>query len=362
MTSPTYGFIMTQVAGHTAFYRSIRPILSAEPGIRTVWNEVHYSRSGDRLDRLVARLPFLPAHPVNILRAVLDVRQGLRQGPYDALFLNSDEAIFFPERIRRIPTLFYADATPLLIDRMAAYHHPDDGKLVGGLKYRLFRQLVHRVRYVVAWSEWARQSFIEDYGVPPERTLLLPPGLDPATWRYFDRSGRAHRTPRVLFVGGDFERKGGDLLLDWFKRQPTGSCELDVVTRDPVDPHPGMTVHYGMTPNSPALMALYTEADLFILPSRGECFGIATTEAMATGLPVIQTDVGGVRDIIEEGVNGFIIRPNDPDSMDRALQSLLQNRSLRLEMGRAGRDRAEERFNLARNARQILDYLGRMRQ
>src|SRR5206468_3105070 len=118
-------------------------------------------------------------------------------------------------------------------------------------------------------------------------------------WRPPTSEPRQHNhVPRILFVGGDFERKGGPLLLDWFRRAGRGRCELDVVTRAAVPSEPGVRIHRGIVGNSPEARSLFFAADVFVLPSLGECFGIASVEAMAAGLPVVTTDVGGSRDIV----------------------------------------------------------------
>jgi glycosyltransferase involved in cell wall biosynthesis len=356
---PKFGFIMTQVAGHTTYFRTIKPLISSDSSIQSVWHEVHYFKAGGLLENIRAKLSFLPGYPFGILRASADLWQGLRREKYAALFLNSQEGIFFTPLIKRIPTIFDADATPLQIDRLEGYDNSEDYKFVANLKYKLFRNLVHSTRYITAWSEWARQSFITDYGMPPERVLINPPGVNLEVWHYTDRHDRLNENApvRILFVGGDFRRKGGEFLLDWFKQQPEGKCVLDIVTREPVEPFEGVNLYYDMKPNTPALMKLYQEADIFVLPSLGECFGIATIEAMATGLPVIQSNVGGVHDIIQAGVNGFIIEPKSLEALDKVLQALINNPAKRLAMGLAGRKIAETKFDIAKNAQKLIQHL-----
>ena len=76
---------------------------------------------------------------------------------------------------------------------------------------------------------------MNDYGVPAEKIHVISPGVDLAQWPRVTPDERlaasAGRLPRLLFVGGDFERKGGRLLLDCFERALAGRCELDIVTQ-----------------------------------------------------------------------------------------------------------------------------------
>lgn len=87
--------------------------------------------------------------------------------------------------------------------------------------------------------------------------------------------------------------------------------------------------------------------DIFVLPSQAEGISNTLLEAMATGLPVIATEVGGNWELIEPGVNGALVSPEDPLSLAKALLDYLQNVQLRAAHGRAGRQIAETRFGLA---------------
>jgi glycosyltransferase involved in cell wall biosynthesis len=218
-------------------------------------------------------------------------------------------------------------------------------------------------RRIVVWSTWVKESLIADYGVREEVIRVIPPGVDLAQWGHDDRAadeavamdaGETDALPRVLFVGGDFRRKGGHLLLDWYRTDGRGRCELHLVTRDPVAPEPGVYVHHGIVGNSPEARALFHAADVFVLPSLGECFGIASVEAMAAGLPVITTQVGGSGDIVDDGVTGFLVPPDDRRALGTALDRLVSDPALRRQMGRRGRARAERRFDAVANARALL--------
>jgi glycosyltransferase involved in cell wall biosynthesis len=130
-----------------------------------------------------------------------------------------------------------------------------------------------------------------------------------------------------------------------------------VVTREEVTPTPGVVVHHNVEPNSERLKRLYADADLFVLPSLGECFGIATIEAMAAGLPVIASDVGGTADIIEPGVNGFIVPGGDINKLGAAIETIVGDEALRNAMAMQSRLLAEQRFDVGANARRTLDFL-----
>jgi glycosyltransferase involved in cell wall biosynthesis len=164
---------------------------------------------------------------------------------------------------------------------------------------------------------------------------------------------------RILFVGGDFDRKGGRTLLEAFRKLPSGSAELVVVTRTPVTPEPGVTVLHGLVSNSLELVRLFQSSDVFVLASEAEAFGIAAVEAAASGLPVIGTRVGGIPDIVVHEETGFLIDPHDATQLGERLTQLLCNPELARSLGAAGRRRAIERFDARKNAQRLLTLLRR---
>jgi glycosyltransferase involved in cell wall biosynthesis len=352
------GFVMEQVAGHVTHYRNLRNIVAQDSHIIPTWNEIVYNKPGGKLEKIHEKLAFLPSYPFGITRAGLEIRSALRNSDYDVVFINSRIGSFFTHYFKGTPTVLDTDVTPLQLDNLEGYQGNPDVAPIAKLKYKLFRDFVHTTRMVLAWSEWARQSFIKDYGLPEDRVVVSPPGVNLDYWKPGNAEGSSHNQPtRILFVGGDFRRKNGPALLEWFKQQPSGSCELHIVTREQVEPMPGIKLYYDMKPNTPELLNLYQTSDMFILPSLGECFGIATIEAMACGLPVVVTDVGGTADIVSHGENGYIIPAKDMTAMNTAMQNLITNLELRVRMGKAGREIVERKFDVERNARRVVEYL-----
>ena len=162
----------------------------------------------------------------------------------------------------------------------------------------------------------------------------------------------------MLFVGGDFRRKGGELLLDWFRQRPQRRCGAPPRDHsEPVEPTPGVVVHDDIGPYSPKLLELYQQSDVFVLPSLAEAFGIATVEAMGCALPVVVSDAGGTADIVDPGVNGFITKAGDGRELGSALETLLADADRRASMGRQGRRIAEERFGSGQDRSSTLDLL-----
>lgn len=108
------------------------------------------------------------------------------------------------------------------------------------------------------------------------------------------------------------------------------------------------------------LARIYRDADVFVLPSRDEGMSNALLEAMATGLPVICTDVPGMRDVITDGETGLIVPPEHPPALAAALTTIMADTAARAAMGRAARSHVARRFSWTRAAKNWRTILHRM--
>ncbi|MDX1601114.1 MAG: glycosyltransferase family 4 protein, partial [Anaerolineales bacterium] len=162
-------------------------------------------------------------------------------------------------------------------------------------------------------------------------------------------------SPQLLFVGGLTRRKGLDSLLDALLGLTDLPWELQIVGRTDLDPtyaekikerakqfsDPKRIMIHGHL-ERPLLERRYRRADLLVVPSQLEGFGMVYLEAMGYGLPVIATTNGGAAELIDHGHNGFLVPPNSPPILTEILRALLQDRDLRRSIGRAARSRFEE--------------------
>lgn len=111
----------------------------------------------------------------------------------------------------------------------------------------------------------------------------------------------------------------------------------------------------GFRKDIPKLLASF---DLFVLPSRSEGFGRVNLEAMAMGKPVISTNVGGIPEVVLDGVTGILVSPGNSNALSRAIVRLLDDPHLRETMGREGRKRVEEHFTLQGHVQRIQEIYG----
>jgi glycosyltransferase involved in cell wall biosynthesis len=186
------------------------------------------------------------------------------------------------------------------------------------------------------WSEFVARAMVEDYGCDPAR-ISITPGAP----RYgaAPLEGRRWGSRVALFVGFEFERKGGpELLAAWPRvRREVPDATLRIVGppgRPPALPEGVEWI--GPLEDSEQLGDLYSEADVFAMPSRYESWGFTFQEAMAHGTCCISGEVGGQREIVREGVSGFNVPGQDPQALATALVAVLGDASRAEALGRAG--------------------------
>jgi starch synthase len=156
---------------------------------------------------------------------------------------------------------------------------------------------------------------------------------------------RQHARVQCLFLGGDFPRKGGyDLLVAWERGGFASRADLTLVTEWPLDrPLPdGVRRVTGIRGQTPEWAQVWRAADLFVMPTLNEAFGLVFQEAAAAGLPAIGTRHNAVPEIIADGVTGLLVTPGSADEIAAALDRLIGSAELRLDMGRAARRKIEQ--------------------
>ncbi len=224
------------------------------------------------------------------------------------------------------------------------------------LEQRAFERALH----ICTRSQRTRRSIVHDYGIPAERVTVIGGGVN---FRSLPNVMPVvtHDEPTVLFIGKDFYRKGGDLLLRAFAktREQLPRARLLLLTADPIPanlPVGGVEI-IKPTWDREVIAALYRHADVFVLPSRLETWGDVLLEAMTYGLPCIGVRGEAMDEIIEDEVTGLTVPPDDVDALAAALTRLLRDRSLCATWGRNARKRVEQEYTwdhvVARLARVI---------
>lgn len=210
--------------------------------------------------------------------------------------------------------------------------------------------VLSRARAVVTTSAWTRERLLERYRLPPERVHVARPGAD--------RGEQAPGTPgggRLLCVGAVVPHKGHDLLLDALRGIASAAWRCTLVgplDRDPpfvqrlrrqaADSGLADRICFAGPRVGEELCRTYQSADVLVLPSRLESYGMVVTEALAVGLPVVAAAVGGVPEALgrtADGVPGLLVPADDADALREALGTWLGDAGLRERLRRAADER-----------------------
>ena len=237
------------------------------------------------------------------------------------------------------------------------------------LRRFLDRRLISRVASVVLTvSEADRRRMTEIEGVDPAKVAYLPSGVrphdPPGTRRLREELGLAAETPLVGTVCGLRPQKALDVLVRAAARLVTAVPDVRVLIlgegpeRERLE---ALVEELGLGPSvlrlgawPPAEVADFVEAlDVGVLSSHFEGMPLAVMELMAAGKPVVATAVGGVPDLVGDGVHGLLVQPGDPDALAEAVASLLRDPERRAAMGEAGRERQRRDFDFTRMVRRL---------
>ncbi len=217
-------------------------------------------------------------------------------------------------------------------------------------------RVLHGSALLVYPSEWAAQSARTDYGVTAGKVQVFPYGanFDEVPSRALATASRMGHVCRLLFVGVDWERKGGDIAYETVQALRTGGvdAELTIVGCVPpkgVDPsfvRVVGTLSKDIRSEREQLSRLYLESDFLVLPTRAECFGMVFCEASAHGTPSITADTGGVAGAVTDGENGILLpAAADGRAYAAVIAELVGDRSRYDALVRSTRDAYEARLN-----------------
>lgn len=284
-----------------------------------------------------------------ITRRLIDRK--MSQSNYSLLHIHTQSISFLMlSRMAKIPTVVSLDTTAVLASEEAtdlAYRWTYQPTIA--LEQKVFDAATR----VVTFSEHARSSVIRDYGIAEEKVKCIYPGVD------IDFLTGAFRKSlpsvnsglcKLLFIGGDFGRKGGFDLLEVFLEQFSDVAELHLVTQVDVEcDHPNVHIYRDIQAYTEPWLDLYRMADVFVMPSRAEALGHVFVEAMAVGLPVIACRLPATSEMVVHGKTGFLTEVGDREDLARHLGFLIENSELRRSMGVEGAARTSELFDARKN-------------
>ena len=205
-------------------------------------------------------------------------------------------------------------------------------------------------------SPWAARSAIEDYGIDSQKVhvIFFGANLDHIPPREQALAKKLSGQCRLLFMGTNWERKGGDIAYETLLKLEEMGIQAELIVCGSMPPpgiaHERMTVIPYLDKNDERqareIEELYTMSDFLILPTRADCAPNVFKEANAFGLPVITTDTGGVADVVRDGENGYVL-PFEArgNAYARVIAELYQDEQRYWQLAQSSRAAFDERLN-----------------
>ncbi|MDQ6765426.1 MAG: glycosyltransferase family 1 protein, partial [Verrucomicrobiota bacterium] len=203
-------------------------------------------------------------------------------------------------------------------------------------------------------SEQYRRNWI-DRGIEPTKLEILPRGLDTELFqpsrrdpKFWERFGVSGDQVRLLYVGRISKEKDLDVLAAAYQRLREADLPVKLLM---VGDGPYVKTFGELVPDAvftgylggDELARAYASADIFVFPSTTDTFGNVIIEAQASGLPVVVSDIGGPKELVEDGVSGFVTKAHDAAEFARATTELVRDKALRVRMGACARERVVNR-------------------
>jgi glycosyltransferase involved in cell wall biosynthesis len=227
----------------------------------------------------------------------------------------------------------------------------------------------HTSDLILCLSEYSRENISDSYFIPKSKIKVMYGGVDESFFLTTEQYKEKSQNFSLLFCGrlnGPHEQKGVDILL---KAMPLvlkeHDVDLNLIGSGPRESqYKELAKKLGIEHNvnflsfieHENLPSYYANADLFVLPSRRESFGLTIAEAMASGLPVVSTNVTAIPEVVKDGETGLLVPPNDPEKLAEAINSLLDQPEKMKMMGEKGRERAKQYFTWEKVAERVVNF------
>src|SRR5438270_893877 len=229
-----------------------------------------------------------------------------------------------------------------------------DDRFLESLAWSYMHWLYGQVDTVFVNSEQYRKCWI-DRGFAPEKLKILPRGLDTDLFNPARRDESFWQDPkakgkqvRLLYVGRISREKDLDVLAAAYRKVRDAGLpvKLFIVGHGPYSDALAESLPDAIFAGylkGEKLATAYASADIFVFPSTTDTFGNVIIEAQASGLPVIVSDLGGPKELVEHGVTGLITKARDLDALERAISLLVNDEGIRRKMGQRARQRVLDR-------------------
>jgi glycosyltransferase involved in cell wall biosynthesis len=342
--------------------------LSERPGIELL--DLGAARPQGGLPARIATRLGLLRHRYDMRRA--SERERFRAHLHAQLQRTKPDVLFAPVAAAGIalietdlPMVYCSDATFRLLE---STYHLRAAPEIAEFRERSERAAIRRANRLLYPSKWAAESAIQDYGASRDRVDLAPFGANllemPSTEGLFDRSP-SRKDLRLLFVGREYDRKGGPIALETIASLHARGCRarLSLVGCVPPQPAEGVEALGFFDKDDPQQAArladLFRSSHILVFPTRADCSPVSLCEASAYGLPVVSTNVGGIPEILDDDPSLLLPLEARGEAFATAILELIENPERYRALAKSRRRRFEEDLNWQTWAERAERSLGR---
>ncbi|ASJ07859.1 glycosyl transferase [Thermococcus siculi] len=304
----------------------------------------------------------------------VNITYGLKSNKELGMFLRDFDVVhahhaFTPLALKAVKAGRTLGKATLLTTHSISFSHESSLWSALGLTFPLFSHYLKYPHEIIAVSK-AAKAFIEHFTDSPIK--VIPNGVDDERFRPISEKEK-ERVKEELGISGDLvlyvsrmsPRKGPHVFINAFQNIAREKDEVTLVMVGSGEMLPFLRAQakfldiedrvkfMGYVPDE-LLPKLYASADVFVLPSTmSEAFGIVILEAMAAGVPVVTTTVGGIPEVVKENGSGILVPPGDEVALAEAVLKILHDKELAMKFGDAGRKAVESRYSWRVVARDI---------
>ncbi len=295
-------------------------------------------------------VPFIPERYAPMFGEIL-TRQFNKNREYDIIIARD---YYFISHIQtNIPIIYIGDTTFNLFKHYLGV----TGTYFAHLAEQIEQKAISNADLIIFSSEWAKKDAINHYGASSDKIKVIEFGAN-LQESQIPKQDTMPETDccNLLFIGKNWKNKGGDKIYQTylFLRNKGFNCTLTIIgckpesSLDNSDPnlHVIPFINKSKEEDQQLLDKILRNAHFFILPTVFDCYGIVFCEASAYGIPSIAADVGGVRQVIRNGKNGYLLPPNaTPEEYARQISEIWNNPQKYQELRLSSRQEFEERLN-----------------
>jgi glycosyltransferase involved in cell wall biosynthesis len=262
----------------------------------------------------------------------------------------------FDASLPDIPHFIYTDHTHL---ENRNYPVPEAATPLSLTWAAMEKGAYQNARMVFTMSRNISRSLISEYGCSPQRVKCVYAGSNVSAEVSGDIDNSRFSAKNILFVGVEWERKGGPVLLEAFRllRRAHPEARLTIVGCSPQISEPGVHIE-GRVPLA-EVARYYRSASVFCLPTLNEPFGLVFLEAASFGLPVVATRIGAIPEIVMDGKSGYLVEPQNAAELAARLGDLLRDPRRAEQFGAAGRDWVSRRYSWEETGQRLFSHIKR---